>query len=163
MSFHFAKLIQRLYLGELSLCVILGRTKMISTPFFHQKCAKWNTDDGAGGADGATETRPWAALRSFGSNAGSSAGCPRALVGPPRLIQRLYLGEVSLWVILGRTKMISIPFFHQKCAKWNTDDGAGAAGGAGGATETTPWAAPRSFGCGAGGQEHALGAAQELQ
>ena len=59
--------------------------------------------------------------------------------------------------------MISIPFFHQKCAKWNTDDGAGGAHGAGGATETTPWAAPQSFGSSARGQEHALGAAQELQ
>ena len=151
MSFRFAKLIQRLYLGELSLCVILGRTKMISTPFFHQKCAKWNTDHGA---HGATETTPWAAPRSFGSSAGgsgtragSSASCPRARVGPQRLIQKPYLGELSLWVILGRTKMISIPFFHQKCAKWNTDHGAG---GAHGATETTPWAAPRSFGSSAG-------------
>ena len=91
-----------------------------------------------------------------------SASFSRARVGPPRLIQRLYLGEVSLWVILGRTKMISIPFFHQKCAKWNTDPGAG---GAHGATETTPWAAPWSFGSSARGQEssargqeHALGA-----
>ena len=79
------------------------------------------------------------------TRAGSSASCPRAQVGPPRLIQRLYLGEISLWVILRRTKIISIPFFHQKCAKWNTYPGAG------GATETTPWAAPQSFGSSAWG------------
>ena len=45
--------------------VILGRSKMISTPFLHLKCAKWNTSDGAGGADGATETTPPAAPRSL--------------------------------------------------------------------------------------------------
>ena len=60
--------------------------------------------------------------------------------------------------------MISI--FLSKSAKWNTDDGAGGAHGAGGATETTPWAAPQSLGCSAAGQEHAPGAlraAQELE
>ena len=43
--------------------VILGRSKMILTPFLHQKCAKWNKFGGAGGAHGATETTPWAATR----------------------------------------------------------------------------------------------------
>ena len=37
--------------------------------------------------------------------------------------------------------MISTPFFHLKCAKWNTPGIAGIAGIAGGATETTPPAA----------------------
>ena len=148
----------------------LGEDENDFDPFFDKKCAKWNKSGGAGGAGGAhgaTETTPWAAPRSFGSSAGgsgtragSSASCPRARVGPQRLIQRPYLGELSLWVILGRTKMISIPFFHQKCAKWNKFDGAD---GAGGATETTPWAAPRSFGSSAEGQEHAPGALRAAQ
>ena len=38
--------------------IILGRSEMISNPFLHLKCAKWNTDPGA---DGATETTPPAA------------------------------------------------------------------------------------------------------
>ena len=42
-------------------------------------------------------------------------GCSRT-----RLLPRLFLGELSGWVILGRTKTISIPFLHLKCAKWNT-------------------------------------------
>ena len=45
--------------------VILGRTKMISTPALYQKWAKWNTDHGAGIAGGATETRPPAAPQSL--------------------------------------------------------------------------------------------------
>ena len=62
----------------------------------------------------------------------------KALVGSPEPIWRLYLSELMLWFILGRSKMISTPFLHQKCAKWNTADGAD------GATETTPPATLRS-------------------
>ena len=45
--------------------VILGRTKMISTLFLHQKVSKCNTDHGADGAGGATETTPPAAPRTL--------------------------------------------------------------------------------------------------
>ena len=109
------------------------------------------------------EHRSWSTWSHGNDATGRSAephSLAKALVGSQKPLWRLYLGELMLWFILGRSKMISTPFFHQKCAKWNTDDGAG---GAGGATETRPWEAPRSFGSGARGQEHALGAAQELQ
>ena len=48
--------------------VILEGTKMISIPFLHLKCAKWNTEagaDGADGADGAPEMEPPAAAWSL--------------------------------------------------------------------------------------------------
>ena len=45
--------------------VILGRSKVISTPFLHLRCAKWNTPGGEAGADGATETTPPAAPRTL--------------------------------------------------------------------------------------------------
>ena len=108
----------------------------------HIRRSRWSTWSHGNDAMGRS-AELWIQRREAQEHApGSSASCPRALVGPPRLIQRLYLGELSLWVILGRTKMISIPFFHQKCAKWNKFGGAG---GAGGATETTPPAAPRTL------------------
>ena len=42
--------------------VILEGTKMISIPFLHLKCAKWNTE---AGADGAPEMEPPAAAWSL--------------------------------------------------------------------------------------------------
>ena len=51
-------------------------------------------------------------------------------------------GNRALWGHLGRSKMISTSFLHLICAKWNTAGGAGIAGGA---TETTPRAAPWSL------------------
>ena len=100
------KLIQRLYLGELSLCV-------------SPRPRKWD----------------------HGALLGASVIAPGVFdvvtrQGSPRPIRRLYLDELMLWLILGRSKMISTPFLHQKCAKWNT---------AGGATETTPPPAPRGL------------------
>ena len=82
------------------------------------------------------EHRSW----SHGNDATGRSAEPhslaKALVGSQKPLWRLYLDELMLWFILGRSKMISTPFFHQKCAKWNTDPGA---------TETTPPAAPRSL------------------
>ena len=91
------------------------------------------------------EHRSWS-RRSHGNDATGRSAEPhslaKALVGSQKPLWRLYLGELMLWFILGRSKMISTPFFHPKCTKWNTDRGAD---GAHGATETTPPAAPRSL------------------
>ena len=50
-----------------------------------------------------------------------------------------------LWVILGRTKMISTPFLYLKCAKWNTEAGGDGAAGAAGAPEMQPQVAAWSL------------------
>ena len=60
---------------------------MISTPFFHQKCAKWNTDDGDHGADGAPEMQPQAA-----------AQIPVSRPDRARVSPSLYFGWLLLWL-----------------------------------------------------------------
>ena len=49
----------------LRLAAALEGTKMISIPFLHLKCAKWNTEAGADGADGAPEMESPAAAWSL--------------------------------------------------------------------------------------------------
>ena len=142
----------------LSLWVILRRTKMISIPFFHLKCAKWNTSGGAGIPHGATETTPWAAPRSFGSSAERVRNTRWELCELWRSSARTFkndpeavLRSTVAFDHLGMDENDFDPFFHLKCAKWNKS---GIAGGAHGATETTPPAAPRSLVPRAGGQDY---------
>ena len=85
---------------------ILGRTKMLSTPFLHLKCAKWNTADGADGGHGAPEMQPQAA-------AWSLVSLPDRL----RLPQSLYLGCLLLWGHLRRDENYFDPFFSPKMRK----------------------------------------------
>ena len=47
------------------LWVHLGTDENDLDPFFQQKCAKWNTEGAAAGADGAPEMQPQAASRSL--------------------------------------------------------------------------------------------------
>ena len=61
---HRARLSPACTLAACCFGVILGRTKMISIPFFHQKCAKWNTNHGDHGDHGAPEMQPQAAAQS---------------------------------------------------------------------------------------------------
>ena len=75
--------------------VILEGTKMISIPFFHQKCVKWNTEGAAGGADGAPEMQPQAAAWSLVPHAPG----------------------VRLWDHLGRDENDFNPFFTPKMRK----------------------------------------------
>ena len=82
-------------------------------PFFSPKMRKMEHAGGEAGEAGAPEMQPHAAARSLSARSRPSP--------------RLYLGWLLLWVILEVlwinwkvTKTISIPFFHLKCAKWNT-------------------------------------------
>ena len=82
---------------------------MISTPFFHQKCAKWNTDhgaDGADGADGAPEMQPQAAAQS-----------PVSRPDHARLPPSLYFGWLLLWGHLGEDENDFDSFFSSKMRK----------------------------------------------
>ena len=55
---------------------------------------------------------PW----SHGNDATGRSAEPhslaKALVGSQKPLWRLYLGELMLWFILGRSTMISSPFLH---------------------------------------------------
>ena len=79
---------------------------MISIPFLHLKCEKWNTEAGADGADGAPEMEPPAA-------AWSLLSLPDHL----RLPQSLYFGWLLLWGHLRRVENDFDPFFTPKMFK----------------------------------------------
>ena len=79
---------------------------MISIPFLHLKCPKWNTETGADGADGAPEMEPPAA-------AWSLLSLPHRL----RLPQSLYFGWLLLWGHLGKVESDFDTFFTPKMRK----------------------------------------------
>ena len=79
---------------------------MISIPFFHPKCAKWNTnhgDHGDHGADGAPEMQPQAAVQS-----------PISRPDRARLPPSLYFGWLLLWGHLGEDENDFDQFFSPK-------------------------------------------------
>ena len=82
---------------------------MISIPFLHLKCAKWNTEaaaGGAAGADGAPEMQPQAAAQS-----------PISRLDRARLPPSLYFGWLLLWGHLGEDENDFDPFFSSKMRK----------------------------------------------